>query len=121
MIDRVSDMFSAFHGDVSAYPSGHTNFLQSLLSQMMPQKEIVILGKRDDPNRQNIIRALQQAFQPNYAVLAAESPDDFKGIADFAADYKAIDDKTTVYICENFACQKPTANIDEALKRLLSV
>ncbi|MCF7620072.1 thioredoxin domain-containing protein [Bacillus sonorensis] len=121
LIDRVSDMFSAFHGDVSAYPSGHTNFLQSLLSQMMPQKEIVILGKRDDPNRQNIIRALQQAFQPNYAVLAAESPDDFKGIADFAADYKAIDDKTTVYICENFACQKPTANIDEALKRLLSV
>ncbi|MDI5791203.1 hypothetical protein PO124_30760 [Bacillus licheniformis] len=36
---------------------------------------------------------MQQAFQPNYAVLAAESPDDFKGIADFAAEYKAVDNK----------------------------
>lgn len=121
LIDQVAKMFSAFHGDVSSYPSGHANFLQSLLSHVMPQKEIVAIGKQDDPDRQKIIAAMQQAFQPNYAVLAAESPGDFKGIADFAADYKAIDDKTTVYICENFACQKPTADIDGALKRLLSV
>ncbi|MBU8785804.1 DUF255 domain-containing protein [Bacillus glycinifermentans] len=121
LIDRVSGMFSAFHGDVSAYPSGHTNFLQSLLSHVMPQKEIVILGKRDDPDRKKIVKALQHAFQPTYAVLAAESPEDFKGVADFAADYKAIGDKTTVYICENFACQQPTTDINEALKRLLSV
>ncbi|KKB75538.1 MULTISPECIES: thioredoxin domain-containing protein [Bacillus] len=121
LIDRVSGMFSAFHGDVSAYPSGHTNFLQSLLSHVMPQKEIVILGKRDDPDRKKIVKALQHTFQPTYAVLAAGSPDDFKGVADFAADYKAIGDKTTVYICENFACQQPTTDINEALKRLLSV
>ncbi|MCY8225545.1 thioredoxin domain-containing protein [Bacillus haynesii] len=117
--DQAAKMFSAFHGDVSAYPSGHTNFLQGLLSHVMPQKEIVVLGKRNDPDRQKIISALQQAFQPNYAILAAESPDDFKGIADFAAEYKAVDDKTTVYICENFACRQPTTNIDEALDQLV--
>ncbi|MCA1183957.1 thioredoxin domain-containing protein [Bacillus licheniformis] len=117
--DQAAKMFAAFHGDVSAYPSGHTNFLQGLLSQVMPQKEIVVLGKRNDPDRQKIVSALQQAFQPNYAVLAAESPDDFKGIADFAAEYKAVDNKTTVYICENFACRQPTTNIDEALDQLV--
>ncbi|MBX9436483.1 thioredoxin domain-containing protein [Bacillus paralicheniformis] len=117
--DQAAKMFSAFHGDVSAYPSGHTNFLQGLLSHVMPQKEIVVLGKRHDPDRQKIVSALQQAFQPNYAVLAAESPDDFKGIADFAAEYKAVDNKTTVYICENFACRQPTTNIDEALDQLV--
>ena len=117
--DQAAKMFAAFHGDVSAYPSGHTNFLQGLLSQFMPQKESVVLGKRNDPDRQKIVSALQQAFQPNYAVLAAESPDDFKGIADFAAEYKAVDNKTTVYICENFACRQPTTNIDEALDQLV--
>ncbi|MFN2746371.1 thioredoxin domain-containing protein [Bacillus sp. z60-18] len=121
LIDQVTKMFSAFYGDISSYPSGHTNFLQSLLSHVMQQKEIVVLGKQDDPARQKIITALQQAFQPNYAILAAESPDDFKGVAEFAAEYKAVDGQTTVYICENFACQQPTTDIGEALNRLLSV
>ncbi|WP_254636432.1 hypothetical protein, partial [Bacillus sp. GbtcB13] len=47
------------------------------------------------------------------------SPDDSKGIADFAAEYKAVDNKTSVYICENFACRQPTTNIDEALDQFV--
>ncbi|NPC91353.1 thioredoxin domain-containing protein [Bacillus sp. WMMC1349] len=120
LIDQVTKMYSAFHGDVLSYPNGHTNFLQSLLSHVMPQKEIVILGKQNDQNRQTIITALQQAFQPQYAILVAETPNDFQGIAEFATDYHSIEDKTTVYVCENFACQQPTTNIDEVLERLIN-
>ncbi|MEC1900744.1 hypothetical protein [Bacillus atrophaeus] len=50
----------------------------------------------------------------------AEHPDQCKDIAPFAADYRIIDGKTTVYICENFACQQPTTDIEEAIKTLSS-
>ena len=49
-----------------------------------------------------------------------EQPVQCKDIAPFAADYRIIDGKTTVYICENFACQQPTTNIEEAIQTLIS-
>lgn len=55
-----------------------------------------------------------------YLLLVAEHPDQCKDIAPFAADYRIIDGKTTVYICENFACQQPTTNIEEAIHTLIS-
>ncbi|MEC0695909.1 thioredoxin domain-containing protein [Bacillus atrophaeus] len=120
LIEKAEKMFSAFKRDVEAYPSGHSFFMQSVLTHMMPKKEIVIFGHKDDSKRQHIISALQQAFQPNFSVLVAEHPDQCKDIAPFAADYRIIDGKTTVYICENFACQQPTTDIEEAIKTLSS-
>ncbi|MGP3740063.1 hypothetical protein ACTWKB_17055 [Bacillus sp. 4A_MP2] len=45
-IETLEKMFSAFYVDVSSYPSGHTAFLQGLLSQYAAKREIIILGKR---------------------------------------------------------------------------
>ncbi|EJD66395.1 YyaL, partial [Bacillus sp. 916] len=55
---------------------------------------------------------------PAYTILAAEHPEELAGISDFAAGYRMIDGRTTVYICENFACRRPTTDIDEAMNTL---
>ena len=44
-LDTLQQMFQAFYVDVSSYPSGHTAFLQGLLSQYATKREIIILGK----------------------------------------------------------------------------
>ncbi|QJC98446.1 YyaL [Bacillus mojavensis] len=120
LIEKAETMFSVFKPEIEAYPSGHSFFMQSVLKQMTPKKEIVIFGCPDDPDRKQITSALQKAFNPNDSILVAEHPDQCKGIATFAADYRIIDDQTTVYICENFACQQPTTDIEEALQTLES-
>lgn len=120
LIEKAETMFSVFKPEIEAYPSGHSFFMQSVLKQMTPKKEIVIFGRPDDPDRKQITSALQKAFNPNDSILVAEHPDQCKGIVPFAAEYRIIDDQTTVYVCENFACQQPTTDIKEALQILKS-
>jgi uncharacterized protein YyaL (SSP411 family) len=118
LLDKAEAMYSTFKRQVEAYESGHTFFLQGLLLFEMPTKEIVIFGKKGDEKREQLLKQLQKAFIPNYSVLVAEHPSDFSTIAPFAAEYKPIGDETTVYVCENFACQKPTTDVAAVIKQL---
>ncbi|MEC3658872.1 thioredoxin domain-containing protein [Bacillus velezensis] len=118
LIEKAEAMFSVFKREIEAYPSSNAFFMQSVLAHTMPQKEIVVFGRKDDPDRKRFIEALQEHFTPAYTILAAEHPDELAGISDFAAGYQMIDGKTTVYICENFACRRPTTDIDEAMNTL---
>ena len=63
------------------------------------------------------LRRFKGIFTPAYTILAAEHPEELAGISDFAG-YQIIDGKTTVYICENFTCRRPTTDIDEAMNVL---
>ncbi|WP_338058959.1 thioredoxin domain-containing protein [Bacillus zhangzhouensis] len=118
LLDTLEQMFKAFYVDVSSYPSGHTAFLQGLLSQYAAKREIIILGKKGDPQKERLLQALQKRFMPFDIILTAETGQDLAQLAPFAKDYKAIDGKTTVYICENYSCRQPITNIDEAMEQL---
>ncbi|MDM5296799.1 thioredoxin domain-containing protein [Bacillus pumilus] len=117
-IEKLEKMFKAFYIDVSSYPSGHTAFLQGLLSQYANKREIIILGKNGDPDKEQILMALQQRFMPFDIILTAETGQDLEQIAPYAKDYKTIDGSTTVYICENYSCRQPITNMDEAMEQL---
>ncbi|AOC93132.1 thioredoxin domain-containing protein [Bacillus amyloliquefaciens] len=118
LIEKAEAMFSVFKREIEAYPSSSAFFMQSVLTHIMPQKEIVVFGSKDDPDRKRFIEALQEHFTTAYTILAAEHPEELAGISDFAAGYQMIDGKTTVYICENFTCRRPTTDIDEAMNVL---
>ncbi|WP_379968038.1 thioredoxin domain-containing protein [Ectobacillus sp. sgz5001026] len=115
---QVEKMFVAF-SEVGQYGNGHTQFLQGLLLTALPRKEIVIVGEQSDEDVQSLLRTLQQSFLPQYSVLVFDSSEQIVNIAANVMQYKKIDDKPTVYICENFACKQPTTSIDEVLSILI--
>ncbi|RKQ35634.1 thioredoxin domain-containing protein [Oceanobacillus halophilus] len=117
-LDKVEEMYHTFFHDLNKQPSASPFFLQSMQLMENKTKEVVVLGKEDEEKCQKIIQHLQRTFLPNIVFLVGESPDDFSNIAPFAAEYKAIDETTTVYICENFACRQPTTDIEEAINSL---
>lgn len=112
-LKTLEQMFKAFYVDVSSYPSGHTAFLQGLLSQYAAKREIIILGKNGDPKKERLLQALRKQFMPFDIILTAETGNDLAKLAPFAKDYKTIDGSTTVYICENYSCRQPITQIDE--------
>ncbi|WP_416826447.1 thioredoxin domain-containing protein [Ectobacillus polymachus] len=114
---QVEKMFTTFY-EIGQYGSGHTQFLQSLLLTKLPRKEIVILGEYLEGEVQSLLHTLQQLFSPHYSVLVASSPDQFSTIASFATQYKQIDNHSTIYICENFACKQPSTSIAEVIASL---
>jgi uncharacterized protein len=68
-------------------------------------REIVLAGPSDEA----MLAAIRRHFLPNAVVMRAEQS---------AQPMPAIDNRPTVYVCENFACQLPV-NTVEALESLL--
>ncbi|UJL45404.1 thioredoxin domain-containing protein [Virgibacillus sp. NKC19-16] len=117
-LDKTDEMYYSFFDEINRIASASPYFLQSLQLTENPTKEVVILGAENDSERKRLVDRLQKAFLPNVTVLVGEKPEQFSEVAPFAADYKQIDNKTTIYVCENFACQQPITDTDEALRMI---
>lgn len=65
-----------------------------------------------------MIQALSRSLLPNVTLLAAEDPSQLSEVAPFVKDYRQIDNRTTVYVCENFACRTPTTDVDAVINSL---
>src|SRR5699024_5666600 len=117
-LDKVEQMYSTFFDDIHRYSAGAAFFMQCLLLTENPTKEVVILGSETDQDRMKLMEELHEHFLPDTAIIVGEKAEDFEKVIPFAAEYKQLEKKTTIYICENFACQKPTTDIEEVIKEL---
>ena len=117
-LDKFEEMYYSFYEELNEYASAGTAFVKSMMLNENPRKEVVIIGPENDPNRTELIEKLRDAFLPSVSMLVAKQPEDFENIAPFAAQYKQLGDKTTIYVCENFACQAPTTDIESAIRNI---
>lgn len=97
--------------------------MQSLLLTENSTKEVVLFFPKTDEtseeNEQQILHKLQQTFLPDISILVTRHENEFVDVAPFAAQYTAIDNKSTLYVCEHFSCQAPTTDVDKAIERLI--
>lgn len=110
-LDKVEDMYHTFHMEVIQNPATTTAFMQSLLLTELPVKQVIMIGNNPD-----FTNKLQQEFSPDVSLLACESPSELDNIAPFVAECEKLDGETTFYVSENFTCDHPTTDPDEAWK-----
>ncbi|GAA0590134.1 thioredoxin domain-containing protein [Virgibacillus siamensis] len=111
--DKLEDMSHAFYDDVSSTVAAGTHFIQSVLISEYPSKEVVVLGDENELTNQ-----LQQNFTPDISLLVSDNPETLSDAAHFASEYRKVDNKTSIYICENFTCHQPVTDIDKAWERI---
>ncbi|MFB4163222.1 thioredoxin domain-containing protein [Alteribacillus sp. JSM 102045] len=116
--EKTRQSIDAFAKELKQYPSGHMYFLQSYLLLHSDMKEVVVLTNETEEDAELVTKQLQQEFYPEVTYLISENAERFGEVAPFAAGYEKVEDKTTVYVCENFACHKPVTGAEEALKML---
>ena len=81
----------------------------------------MIAGDKQKKETKDIISLLNRAFLPNRVILLKEPGDtELKTIAPFTEQMRMIDNKTTVYICRNFVCERPFTDPDEIQSFLLN-
>ena len=121
-IELAKQQLRFLAGQVSDYPAGHSFSLISFLSALYPSKQIICVSRRSPSSRANnheesdyenhteLTDYLAKNYEPNTVVLlkTTENTEELLGIADFIEDYRAINDQTTYYICENHHCLAPT-------------
>jgi uncharacterized protein YyaL (SSP411 family) len=96
---------AAFASRVEEHGNGVPQMLVALSFALARPREIVLAG----PSDPDVLATIRRVFLPNAVILRAEQ----SSIA-----MPALDNKATVYVCENFACQLPTSDL-KALGDLL--
>jgi hypothetical protein len=116
--EKIAEVFSA---EVAQYPLVHTQFLAALDFSLGPFYEIVIAGKVEDKDTQEMIKTLRKNFLPNKVVLlmplSTGLPEIVK-IAPFLSSFFSSDAQAKAYVCSNYSCREPVENAEELITLL---
>ena len=118
---KAEQLFSAFAESVSSHPSAHAFLLTVLVFAFEVPKEIVIVGNMIGNDKQAIIDKVRSYYMPNAITIL--NPEDEQGkelqqLIPFIKEMRPVKSKTTVYICENYACQAPITDLSDLEKIL---
>ncbi|MEM9846781.1 MAG: thioredoxin domain-containing protein [Bacteroidota bacterium] len=103
----ASNMLRSVQASILKYPNSFGRWAQTLLDEVFPMPEIAIMGKAADKKAAH----LQQLFLPNIILMASHHKNE---------SYPLLKGKTTkeqslIYVCQNYACQKPVEAVEEAV------
>jgi len=112
-------LLNSFGTDISRFPQGHAFSLSALLFARSSTQEIVLVGDQNSEEMTKMLSVIQKEFRPfTLSMVYSEGYMELKEIAPFVENYTMINNSTTAYVCENFACKAPVANVDELVKLL---
>ena len=120
---KADTLLKVFSGEILQAPFGYCQMLIGLDFLLGPAKEIVIAGGGVPQLELEMISRIYERFIPNKVV--AFRPADEKelerlaGLMPFIKELTALEGRTTVYVCENYICNLPTANV-EKVKEILA-
>jgi len=119
--EKISqNTFLAFSEGINRVPSAHSFMLTSFLFDLENPKEIVIVANKINSATMSLARKIQDIYNPHSVIVLKDlsNSTQLDEIAPWTSLHDTIDDMVTFYICENFACKRPTTDIDIALKYL---
>lgn len=116
--ERSREMFKIFGNRAKEALRGHAYFIMSVLFDNVASKEILIAGNKKDKEVIKFLRKINREYAPFTTVSLNDNSEELRRIMPHVTDKGLVDGKNAVYICENFACQKPMVNLEEALKYL---
>jgi uncharacterized protein YyaL (SSP411 family) len=120
----AAETLRAFHAQMERSPSAFAQMLAAVDHYLGPKRELVVAGARDSKGTRDALRRLWRRFDPNLALLAFDpaSPDAprLRQEASLLEGKTAGPDreKPRFYLCEGYACQAPTDDLDEILAGL---
>ncbi len=105
------------------YPIGYAQSLDTLDNFLSSYKDVVITGSLKNKDTQNFIYALRNNYYPYKTVILHPDKDNDKNIIEklipITKEQKSINNKATVYVCQEGMCKAPANNIKEMLKNLM--
>ncbi len=114
--NKAVETLKLYFHQMERMPSGSGQLLCELAFLLSTPKEIAIVGKKGDPKTEAMLAALHGIYQPNKIVASSESADG--ETLPLLAGKTQVDNTATAYICENYACQAPTTDVEAFLELL---
>jgi len=117
--DQALGAMEAYGKSVERHAAGFCYLLTAFDFLEGPSLEIVFAG--EESNSFNY--ALEELYLPRSIRIwkNEENSKTLANLAPFTENQKALEGKTTAYICENYACQQPQTDPDKAKQLLLEI
>ncbi len=113
-LDLVEEIFTLYGPHMTRMPDQFANLLNAMDAYLANGPEVaVVLNSKQD---KEMLFEVHSRFSPNKVVAVSRTGEQNEHAV--LTNRKAIDDKTTVFICRNFACDKPINDIDELKAKL---
>jgi len=103
---------------IAEAPQAVMAMLSALDYALGPSSEVVIAGNPDAQDTQTMIRKLHNKYLPRTTILFNPILSGSDALVPNLRAYKMVDGKATAYVCERFACQAPTTDVDTMLQLL---
>lgn len=119
---RAEKLMNGFAKMVNRSPSAFTQFLIGAEFLLGESFEIVLAGEKEAGHLDKMSSVIFSDFIPNKVIIhrpAGDNPE-IAGIAAYTKDQKAPAGQVYAYICRNFTCNRPTADLSE-LKEMLGM
>ncbi len=120
--DHAENLIISCSTHLSAHPMALSHFLTGLLYYFNPSSEIIIVGNKQDKETKKILKTIRSFYLPHTVVIledAEYTAPQLNQIIPSLSAYTTIDNRPTIYVCQQFKCQQPTTHIAE-MKRLLN-
>jgi hypothetical protein len=123
MAERARKTIDTFATTLSHFPSAMPQMLVALDFSLSKPRQIVIAGKKDDPETKALLKEVHRHFLPNTVLFLADSAEGQKFLGEkneAICAMSPVKGKSAAYICENFTCKAPVTD-PEQLKNLLNL
>lgn len=111
---------SAFINEIKKFPSAYTQFLCALDFAIGPSREIIIASNERNITTGEILSVIYRKFDPNKVVILKTkiNSEILTRICGFTKNMNSIDNKTTLFVCKNYSCEKPVSDIKKIINLL---
>jgi len=116
LLNQAENLIESSAVYLEHYPSGFCQRLIGTQLAFYPMSEVVVVAPTaKDPDFLEVQKYLKGKFLPNvvYFLITPENEKSFKETIPALADKNAIDNKTTIYFCQNFSCKQPIFSLEE--------
>jgi uncharacterized protein YyaL (SSP411 family) len=109
---KAEEILRLFGEKLETEPSAHT-YMLSALDYAQGSKEIVVAGGQNQKNSDALIREIRSRFIPNKTLMLVTDANraELAHLTSLIEGKSPVEEKPLVYICENFTCKRPIADI----------
>ena len=116
---KASLIIKNFSAMIWNSPQAFTQTLAALDFAFGPSKEIIISEGEDPLITNEMLKILREKYIPNKVIVLNSRKDKMEIISPLLKEYSSHENRTAVYICENYKCNLPAATVEQ-LRNMLS-
>ena len=117
-LKRAETALRSYYDAMLSQPFGFAHMLCALDFYLRKPKEIVVVGKHEDPTTAELVNKIHSVYLPNKTLQLAAPDESLEKISPLLQGKTQLAGKPTVYVCHNFTCSAPVTSWEE-LKPLL--